>query len=59
MNIIQNYHNSHTKFNFGMTIVGVSVAFTLWNLQCGHAKEGAAWKKDPRASFHKEKLEYI
>ena len=23
MNIIQNYHNSHTKFKFGMTIVGV------------------------------------
>ena len=21
MNIIQNYHNGHTKFNFGMTIV--------------------------------------
>ena len=32
--IIQNYHNNHTKFKYGMTIC---VALILWILQCTEA----------------------
>ena len=27
----QNYHNSHTKFKFGMSIVVLYMTFILWN----------------------------
>ena len=44
MNIIQNYHNSHTKFKFGMTIV--VILYDPHTLEFAvHRKAGAKERK--------------
>ena len=33
VNVIQNYHNSHTKIEFSMTIVNVAILYDIHTLE--------------------------
>ena len=54
MNVIQNYHNSHTKFEFSMhdhCDNFVLMIFILWNLQCSYLFTHWIFVRQPDTTF--------